>query len=291
MADQDFNIKVVTTADTSGLRQTNAELDKLNQKQKDFLAGGPAQTGVEKFIASRQAAAAASTAAAGAEAEVPTSLTGTAVGLGTIIYVLTRAIRSWKEFNDEQDRMVDGMIKAEKQARALGESIVEMQDKAINARRLSTEPLEQSFIRLQLQMIRLKTEMSLLDLPRQGEEWKKLNAEVNADAASLRNVTSELQKQSAEREKAADKKARSDESFVKGAVEGTGPQVQAALRNEEAARRAELAGDQRSADLFRKSSEEIQRGMTGEQGQEFNQLKEEMARMNVSLQMILETFR
>ncbi len=281
MADQDFNIKVVTTADTTGIKQTSSELDKLKTQQATF-----AET------ARRQAAAAqAASTAKVTQADSADGITGTAIGLGTIVTLLTAGVRQWKLFNAEQDRMVDNMIKSAEKARELGESILEMQDKARNAARVGVEPLYQSFIRLQQEIIRLKTEQSLLNLPEQGEEWKKLNAEVNTDAALLRGVTSELQKQTKEREKAAEAKARSEESFIKGAVETTGPQVQAALRNEEAARRASAAGDERSAEQFRRSSEQIQRGMTGAQSDEFNQLKAEMARMNVSLQMILEQFR
>ncbi len=281
MPDQDFNIKVVTTADTTGIRQTSAELDKLKTQQATF-----AET-ARRQAAATQAASAAKTT----QEDSAGGITGTAIGLGTIITLLTAGVRQWKLFNAEQDRMVDNMIKSAEKARELGESILEMQDKARNAARVGVEPLYQSFIRLQQEIIRLKTEQSLLNLPGQGEEWKKLNAEVNTDAALLRGVTSELQKQTKEREKAAEAKAREEESFIKGAVETTGPQVQAALRNEEAARRAAAAGDERSAEQFRKSSEQIQRGMTGAQSDEFKQLKDEMARMNVSLQMILETFR
>ncbi len=38
MADQDFNIKVVTTADTSGLRQTSAEMDAIARRQAEAEA-------------------------------------------------------------------------------------------------------------------------------------------------------------------------------------------------------------------------------------------------------------
>jgi hypothetical protein len=59
MADRDFNIRVVTTADTTGIRQTSAGLDELDAKSKvlsreQIQASG--QTGVDKFIAAQKAA-------------------------------------------------------------------------------------------------------------------------------------------------------------------------------------------------------------------------------------------
>ncbi len=186
MADQDFNIKVITTADTTGIRQTSRELEQLKNQQATFAETARRQT----------AAAASANQAASTSAGVGGrgGITGTAIGVGTIVTVLTAAITKWKEFNAEQDRWVDGMIKAEGELRKLGEAIVEMQDKAISARRNSTEPLEQSFIRLQQEIIKLKTEQSLLDLPTQGKEWDDLQKKINETQSALEKVRSEAEK-------------------------------------------------------------------------------------------------
>ncbi len=286
MADQDFNIKVVTTADTTGIRQTDAELTKLQRQQATF-----AET-------ARRQAAAAATQAKATPAEATVGLTGTAIGVGTIITVLTSAINKWKEFNAEQDRWVDGMIKAAEKAHALGESIVAMQDAAISARRVGTEPLEQSFIRLQQEIIRLKTEQSLLNLPEQGEEWKKLNGEINVNQAQLRGVTSALQQQAAAAEKAAEaadkaarKKGQEEQSFIQGAVGGADVNVQRVLQNEEAARRAQAEGRGIEADKFTKSAEAFERGLGPSQKEELAGLKAAIQKMDGTLTQILSQFK
>ncbi len=264
MADQDFNIKVVTTADTSGLVKTREEIQRVRE-----AAEKARQDAGAKALFAREAAAPLTAPNQAAE---NAGLAGTAIGLGTIVTLLTTGIRQWKAFNAEQDRWVDGAIKAAEKARELGESILEIQDKARNAARVGVEPLYESFIRLQQEIIRLKTEQSLLNLPGQGEEWKKLNAEVSADQALLRGVTSELQKQAAEREKAAEKKAREEESFIKGAVETASPQVQLTLQKEAAARAASEAGQGAAADMFTRSAEALKRGMTAGQREEYEGL-------------------
>ncbi len=282
MADQDFNIKVVTTADTTGIRQTSSELDKLKQQQATF-----AET------ARRQAATAAA-AAKPATVIAPTEsagLTGTAAGIGTIVLLLTSAWRQIKEFSDEQNKWVAGMIEAAEKSRALGLAVADMLDAMKSAERIDTEPLQVSFDRLKQKVIQLKTEMNIAFGLGEYEDVKRIAAALGVVESQVHRVTAALSQQAAEKEKARAKEARAQESFIKGAVETTGPQVQAALRNEEAARRAAASGDERSAEQFRKTSEQIQRGMTSGQSEEFNQLKAEMARMNVSLQLILETFR
>jgi hypothetical protein len=86
------------------------------------------------------------------------------------------------------------------------------------------------------------------------------------------------------REKAAEKKEREEQSFAEGAFKTAAPQVQRALEQEIAARRAEAGGDQRSADLFRKSEEAFKRGMTGDQQSEFDQLSKVLDRLVMALE-------
>ncbi len=197
MADQDFNIKVVTTADTKGLRQVGEQMDAIRKRQAEAEAKW-AKSPINPR--NQVAAGGGGIAALGGGPTPPTGsgtsggLTGTAVGLGTIVTLLTTGLNKWKEFNAEQDRLVDGMIKAEGELRKLGEAIVEMQDKAISARRDSTEPLEQSFIRLQQEIIKLKAEQSLLSLPTQGKEWDDLQKKINETQSALEKVRQEAEK-------------------------------------------------------------------------------------------------
>ncbi len=298
MADQDFKVNVITAADLTGIRQVDAGLDKILKRQ----AEAEAKWAVSPINPKNQGGGGIA-ALGGRPPTLPTGsdnagITGTAVGLGTIVTLLTASLSKWREFNAEQDRWVDGMIKSQEKSRELGLAVADMLDAMKSADDIKTQPLEFSFDRLTQRVKVLKTEMDIAFGNHQYEEVKRIAAALGVVESQLNGVTSAIDREAAasrrsaeEAKKAAEKRARSEESFIKGAVESTGPQVQAALRNEEAARRAAAAGDERGAELFRKSSEGIQRGMTGAQSEEFNQLKAEMARMNVSLQMILETFR
>lgn len=270
MADQDFNIKVVTTADTTGLRQTSAEMDAVKRKAEQASAAQKQQLAAAeaKWAASPVNPKNAAAPAAGAAGDT-VGLTGSAVGIGTIVTLLTSAISRWKEFNDEQDRWIDGMIKAEEKARALGESILDMQDKARDAARVGTEPLYQSFIRLQQVIIRLKTEQSLLNLPTQGEEWKKLAGNIGIAEAQLKGVTSELQQQKKLAEETAQKNAEAAASFLKGAVQTAQPNVQAALRNEVAAEKARAQGAEKEADQFQKTADQYKKQFSQSEREEY----------------------
>ncbi len=245
MADQDFNIKVVTTADTTGLKQTAAEMEAVKEKSTSVTSG----------------------------------FGSTAVGIGTITTLLFGAINRWKAFNDELDLAVEKMDKAQEKMRELGDSIIDMQDKAISAARIGVEPLYQSFIRLQQEIIRLKTEQNLLDLPRQGDEWKKLAHDLTIVESQLKGVTSELNKQkkasedaTASAEKLAEANERAASSFLKGAVETAQPQVQAVLKNEEAARQAREAGAEKDAELYQKTADQLKSSMSQAQREEYEGL-------------------
>ena len=139
-----------------------------------------------------------------------------------------------------------------------------MQDKARNAARVGTEPLVHTVIHTIAARNHqaTRTEQSLLNLPEQGEEWKKLNADINTDAALLRGVTSELQRQQKQAEATALANERAAASFLKGAVETASPQTQAVLRNEEAARKAREAGQDKDADTFQKTADQLKASMS-----------------------------
>jgi DNA polymerase III delta prime subunit len=286
MADQDFNITIRTIADTTGIKLTQQGLQAIQAAAK--------QGNIEAINALKQL----SDAQKQVQGSATTGFTGGAVGVGTIVTLLGFAIRQVKAFEDEQDKIIQKMEEARIKAYELGLTVADALEEMNLQEAIKTEPLEASFDRLTHKAQVLKTELKLAFEAGEYEDAKKLIAALRVTEAQVDRVTSAIERKAAaskrageEAERAADKEARSQESFLKGAVTSTGPQVQAALRNEEAARRAAAAGDEVSAEQFRRSSEQIQRGMTGSQSEEFKQLKDEMARMNVSLQMILETFR
>ncbi len=264
MADQDFNIKVVTTADTTGIKQTSSELDKLKQQQATF-----AET------ARRQAAAAA---AANAAAVSPTTgitgggLTGTAIGVGTIVTVLTRALNQWKEFNAEQDKWVDGMIKAQDKSRELGLSVADMLDAMKSEERIDTEPLQVSFDRLTQKVRVLKTEMQIAFGAGQYDDVKRIASQLGVVESQVNRVTNAIdrenaaeQKAATDREKALEKRLSDDRKFQEDAYGSASPQAKAILRNEEAFRRTQDPAFQRAA-------EAIRRGATADQLAEADQL-------------------
>lgn len=268
MAATDFEINIRTLADLTGIKLTQAQLDALQQSA--------AQGNVKAIAALKQLSDAQKQAAK----ELEVGFTGTSLGVGTIIYLVTGAIARWKAFNDELDKWVEGMIKAQEKARDLGESIIEMQDAMIAAALRGGKPLEDQLKDLQQAMIRLKTEQSLLNLPTQGEEWKKYAKQINETASEIEKVTGALDRQAKtadeaakKREKAAEKESEAQESFLSGAIKSSSAQTQAVLRNEAAAQRARTQGDERSAALFEKSAQAFERGMTPEQRQELESLR------------------
>ncbi len=237
MADQDFNIKVVTTADTTGIRQTSVELDKLKQQQATF-----AET------ARRQQAAAAAAPAV----QSTGGFTGTAVGLGTIVTLLTAALSKWKQFNDEQDKWVEGMIKSQEKSRELGLSVADMLDAMKETERIDTEPLQGSFDRLKSKVIELKTEMNIAFGLGEYEDVKRIAAALGVTESQLHRVTAALKQQNDEADKSGPKQLAAQEK----AYGAASPQAKAILENEKAARAARAAGDERSADQFQKSADQ-----------------------------------
>ncbi len=261
MADQDFNIKVVTTADTTGIRQTSAELDKLKQQQATF-----AET------ARRQAAAAATAKPVIAPAETTAGFTGTAIGLSTIVTLLTASLSKWREFNAEQDKWVEGMIKSQEKSRELGLSVADMLDAMKSAERIDTEPLQVSFDRLTQKVTELKTEMNLAFGAGEYEDVKRIAAALGVVESQLNRVTAATQKQAAEAGKEREKQQKAQQE----AYGAASPQAQAILTNEQRAAKLRESGDQRvqaDAAAYEKTAEALKRGATPAQLAQYEQLK------------------
>ncbi len=265
MADQDFNIKVITTTDTSGIRQTSVELDKLKQQQATF-----AET------ARRQAAAAAAAAAKPATPIAPAEsagITGTAVGLGTIVTLLTASLSKWREFNAEQDRWVDGMIKSQEKSRELGLDVADMLDAMKSAERIETEPLQVSFDRLKQRVVELKTEMKLAFEAGRFEEVKRYAAALGVVESQVHRVTSALKQQAAEKEKSAAKDREEKEQFESKASSTSSDRTQEILKNEELARRARAAGRFEQGAALDVGTRALKETATGIELEEYRQLK------------------
>jgi chromosome segregation ATPase len=112
MAEQDFDIKIRTTADTTGIRQTEAELEKL--KAQAGAAGGPPGGGVEDVGAAASTMATSVTLAAGA---------GLAL-YNTIVGIAEEQLK----VNEELDAQVDSLGKAAAKWRELAQSALTEKD-------------------------------------------------------------------------------------------------------------------------------------------------------------------
>lgn len=178
MADQDFNITIKTIADTTGIRLTQQGLDAIK------IA---ALQGNQQAIASlKQLTQAAN------QAKSEMSSIGAGVGVGTIVGLLTGAISRWQAFLAEEDKIIEKMSEVTRKNYELAQSIIETQDALISQRRTATEPLADSYIRLQQELIRLQTEQKSLDLPNQSKEWEDYQKKINATTSEIEKLKSKL---------------------------------------------------------------------------------------------------
>ncbi len=274
MADQDFNIKVVTTADTSGLVKTRDEMRKIREEQERIKQDAGAKALFDRIPPGGRPPT--------PTAEKDTSLTGTAVGLGTIITLLTSATNKWKAFNDEQDKWVEGMIKAEEKTRALGLALVDMQDKARSAMRIDTEPLEQSFARLTHDVAVLKTEIALAFEAGQYEDVKKLTSDLGIVESQLNKVTVALQRQADAKQKAAQSELEKRVPGLKpdDQVKEADAQTQRILQNEQAAAKARAEGRDQEAEQFQRSADQYKASATPKQLEDLKRIHDLQNQIN-----------
>ncbi len=272
MADQDFNIKVVTTADTTGLRQVGEQMDAIAKRQADAEAKWARSPINPRNQTGAGGGGIASLGAGGAAASNDTGLTGTAIGLGTIVTVLTRALNQWKEFNAEQDKYVEGVIRANEKSRELGLSVSDMLDAMKSEERIDTEPLEESLTRLTHDARVLKEEMKAAFATGAFEDVKRYASALGVVESQINRVTSAIDRQAAEekraaeqRERAAEKERQAQESFLAGATGSASAQTKAILANEDAFRRT---GDP----AFQRTAEALRRSATPDQAAEADQL-------------------
>jgi hypothetical protein len=280
MAEQDFDINIKTVADLTGVRKAADAIAVLNEQAKKS-----------------QAEAAAAAGGGGGGAAGGAGGLGSAAGVGTIILGLREVVRIWERFEDEQDKIIEKMVRATERSHELGLAVADMLDAMKSAERIDTEPLEVSFERLKEKVIQLKTEMKLAFEAGEYEDVKKLAGALGVVESQLDRVTNSIDKQkaaadrlAAANEKAAEKEASAQRQFGQSAFESASPQAKAILRNEEAARAARAAGRDNEADLYTRSAEAIRSTATPNQREEAAQLQK-MDQTNGLLRQIYQQWQ
>ncbi len=248
MADttQDFNINIRTLADLTGIKLTQEGLNALQSSAK--------QGNIESINALKQLSAAQKEAssAQAAGAAGGGGFTGTAIGVGTIITLLTHAITAVKRFEDEQDKIIQKMEEAREKTYELGLSVADTLEEMKSAARIVTEPLEASFGRLTHDVAVLKSELQTAFETGAYDDAKKYIAQLRVVESQLDRVTAAIQRQAA----AAAQAAQQQQESAYGAAS---PQAKAILANEKAAREARASGDEKSADQFQKSADQFRK--------------------------------
>ncbi len=243
MADttQDFNINIRTLADLTGIKLTQQGLDALQSAAKQGnIASIDALKQLSAAQKEAQAEAAASSAGGG-------GFTGTAIGVGTIVTLLTHAVTAVKRFEDEQDKIIQKMEEAREKTYELGLSVADTLEEMKSSARIATEPLEASFGRLTHDVAVLKSELQTAFETGAYEDAKKYIAQLRVVESQLDRVTSAIQRQAAEAAKAAQEQQEK-------AYGAASPQAKAILENEKRARETGDQAFQKTADQLRKSA-------------------------------------
>ena len=253
MANQDFDINIRVNANTAQVEAIRNSFEKLGAQVK---------------VTNAEMAGSTTGGFGGV---------GSAVGIGTIVSLLTGAINKWSAYQDELDKTAESMIKATEKSHALGLAVADMLEAMKSAERINTEPLQFSFDRLTQKVIELKTEMKLAFETGDYEAVKKYAAALGVAESQLDRVTSSMDKQAAAadrlakaKEKALEQELSAQRQFNQEALGASSPQAQAILRNEEAARRAEAQGG--SGALFQRTADTLRKTATPDQLSEYEQL-------------------
>ncbi len=243
MADQDFNINIRTLADLTGIKLTQQGLDAIQQSAKQ---GNIASIEALKklTVAQKEAATQASSVSSAG------GFTGTAIGVGTIVTLLTHAVTAWKRFEDEQDKIIQKMEEAREKTYELGLSVADTLEEIKSAARIDTEPLEASFGRLTHDVAVLKSELQTAFETGAYEDAKKYIAQLRSVESQLDRVTSAIKRQSAEAERSRQENVQKQEETYGAAS----PQAKAILENEKRARETGDQAFQKTADRLRASA-------------------------------------
>ncbi len=133
----------------------------------------------------------------------------------------------------------------------------------------------------------LKTEGGIKEYDR----LSKVLANLTQQTDLLTQADAKRQRQAEAANKAAEKELSEKRKFEASALESASPQAKRILENEEAARRARAAGDERSADLFQRSAEQFRKSASPDQQSEASQLGKLLADGNIILNQLLAVWR
>jgi hypothetical protein len=277
MADKDFEIKVKTTADTSGIKETEAGLDRINRKQAEAAAkwrASPLNPANRPAIPGGGIAAlggpAPAPVAPAATAGVDAGLLGLAGGFaaGAVTAGITAIISQFKKLNAEMDQYAEKTALAAERTRELALAIIESGEEAAKFARIRDLPLTAQIQALKYELIRVRTEFDLANQAMDTKAMAKYQQQINSLTGSLEAAT--------EKQKKLKEQAFIEEpQFVTRAFKAADPQVKALLDARIAAERARERGEYLAPVQVREAEDAIlrfRRAATPEQRAELEQL-------------------
>lgn len=265
MADQDFKIKVVTTADTSGIRETSDEIDKLKQK-----AATPATAQIANISKLGEQITGLATSFG----------TGLAGGLAVLGPALGIAVSGLRQLIDETNRYEEKVAELNEKIHEMNLSLIETFEWSEKLSNIHELPLAERIAALRYELQRLKAERDITNPQTMAEDWKKLMQQINQVSGALNSATSAQKRFDDEQAKsaakaaaeAAKKEAAEQKSFGENAYGSSSAQAKAILENERRAQRARDAGDEITADRFQKTADQLRKSATPDQRAEADQL-------------------
>lgn len=293
MADKDFEIKVRTTADTSGIKETEAGLDRIARKETAEAArrARESDAAAAKWRASPLNPAnapvtgggigalggAGAAAAPGAGVGGAGLFGGLAAGAvaGAVTAAISAIISGVQKLNEELDKQADTAIKTMERVRELQEAFRESVEWAEKLRGIRKLPLTEEIQALQFQLIRLRTEQSLVN--QSTEDGVKAAAKYQQQIDA---VTNSLEQATEKQKKLKEQAFVEEPAFVTRAFKAADPQVKALLEARIAAQRAQERGEYFAPVYTREAEEAIlrfRRVATPEQRAEIEQLAPHLA--------------
>ncbi len=222
----------------------------------------------------------------------------------TMVDSLVKAFKNTKDAMGPNEQLAQELFKGLQQDQ---EQLIQMNAHAIELGRTfqdafdkrKTEPLSDALANVADEMSKAKNEQDGLTgaMLRTKAGIDRYN-ELAVILANLTRQTDLLMQADARRERAleaanraAEKELSQRRSFEEDALKSASPQAKAILRNEEAARKARAAGDERTSDLFQKTADRLKQSATPDQQSEASQLGKLLKDGNTILSQILAQFR
>ncbi len=358
MADQDFNIKVVTTADTTGIQKTSAGFKQIQQDEAkaNESAAQLASSQTRGFISAsgfgyivarvingiaeetnkvtaeldkqgehvvelgqkwadmaRAATSAEDVAKIAASGAKEIDALGKAItkaatpdfSIGqTVVDSLVKAFKNTKDAIGPNEQLAQELFKGLQQDQ---QQLIEINARAIELGRTfeasfnkrQAEPLADALSEVADDMAKAKNEQDGLTgamLKTKGgidryNELAVILANLTRQTDLLTQADARRQRQAEAAAKAQEKELSERRGFEESALKSASPQAKAILRNEEAARQARAAGDERSADLLQKSAEQFRRSASPDQQSEASQLGKLLQDGNTIMSQLLDVWK